>query len=84
MEYNYNEENDLYIIHLSEIIDSKLLQKIINKILSGNNPNTKDDVRPYYVYNLSFSSDYRYCILDFNKRKFEQEEIDKICYGRTR
>lgn len=84
MEYNYNEENDLYIIQLTEIIDSKLLQKTINRILSHTNPNTRDNIRPYYTYNLSFSSDYKYCVLDFNKREFEQEEIDEICHGRTR
>ena len=82
MEYNYNDEHDLYIIQLDQAIDSKILQKTINQILLNINPNISKDC--YYTYYLSFSSDYKYSILDFNKRNFSQEEIDEICKSRVR
>ena len=72
MDYRMDRENNLYIIRIDSLNDA-VFKKVISKILEIRGLN--DKVYAYYTY---FTKDYSYCILDFNKRKYTDDEIEMI------
>lgn len=73
MNYIIDRENNLYIIKIGKTINDKVFQKVINEIIDIRN--LKDKLYVYYTY---FNKDATYCILDFNKRKLTDEDVNNI------
>ena len=78
MNYQMDRANNLYIIRVDSLNDV-IFQKVIKEILCIRGLEKK--VYAYYTY---FTKDYSYCILDFNKRKFNLNDVEKIARQHAR
>ena len=75
MNYIIDQKDNFCIIKMDTLND-EIFQQVINEILE-----IKGLTDKIYVYYTYFTKDYSYCILDFNRRKYNEEEIEKIANG---
>ena len=74
MNYYYDTSNGVYVIELNSINNNEDYQAMLKEISlkemeHGNNI--------YYIYYYCYK-DINYCIIDFQKRKFSNEDIESI------
>lgn len=72
MNYILDRKNNLYIIIVDNFND-RIFKKVINDILEMRN--IKDKFYSYYTF---FNKDCSCCILDFNKRNFNDDEVEEL------
>ena len=65
MEYYYDENNDFYVIKLNDHFDQKEYLEILKNIVKIK----KTITNGYYTI---MSSDYKYIVVDFNKRYYDE------------
>ncbi len=78
MEYYYDSDNDFYVIILNNIINQKEYLKILKEIIQND---SRGDLNVYYT---TFTNNFEYVILDFNKRKLSNEEIINLLNKKKR
>ena len=72
MDYKIDRENNLYIIKIDSL-NNEVFHKVIKNIIEIHN--IQDKIYCYYTY---FNKDYSYCIIDFNRKKFNNDEVEEI------
>ena len=78
MEYYYDNDNDFYVITLNGSLNQVKYMKIIKEII-------KNEKRPdINVYYSTMTNDFKYVIIDFNKRKLSNERIMYLLNNKKR
>ena len=72
MDYKIDRANNLYIIRIDTFND-EIFKEVIKNIIEIRGIKNK-----LYCYNTYFTKDYTYCIVDFNRKKYCDEEIEFI------
>ena len=72
MEYYYDKDNDFYVIELNGVFNQNEYMKVLKKIL---NEEKRGDLLVYYS---TFTKDSKYVVIDFEKRKFTDEELSEL------
>lgn len=78
MEYYYDKDNDFYVIKLNGSVNHVEYMKILKKIIQNEK---RPDINVYYS---TITNDFKYVIIDFNKRKLSDEEIMYLLNNKKR
>ena len=78
MEYYYDKDNDFYVIKLNGSVNHVEYMKILKEIIQNEK---RPDINVYYS---TITNDFKYVIIDFNKRKLSDEEIIYLLNNKKR
>ena len=78
MEYYYDNDNDFYVIKLNGKTNHTEYTRILREIIHNEK---RPDINVYYS---TVTNNFEYVIIDFNKRKFSDQEIMELLNNKKR
>ena len=78
MEYYYDKDNDFYVIKINGKLNQAEYEKLLRDIIYNEK---RPDIHVYYS---TVTKDFKYIIVDFNKRILTDDEIMELLNNKKR